>query len=75
MCVRVVKIPSIESSTGRTKHAESCPPGVPAFIRVGEFGRKRRSERSEKNSRDRSVPPTALAARQKRPSGLSPGRR
>ncbi len=31
-------IPSIESSIGRTKQAESCPRGLPAFIRVGELG-------------------------------------
>ncbi len=34
------KMPSILSSIGRTKHALSCPKGLPAFIRVGEFGRK-----------------------------------
>jgi hypothetical protein len=34
------KIPSIVSSTGITKQALSCPSGVPAFISVGEFGRK-----------------------------------
>ena len=33
------KIDSIESSTGRTKHAESCWSSRPAFISVGEFGR------------------------------------
>ncbi len=38
---RAPKIPSIESSTGRTKQAESCPRERPAFIRVGELGRKR----------------------------------
>src|SRR4029450_6354256 len=26
------------SATGRTKQAESCPKGRPAFIRVGELG-------------------------------------
>ena len=30
------------SSTGSTKHAESCPSGRPAFISVGEFGSNRR---------------------------------
>ncbi len=30
------------SSTGRTKHAESCPSGRPAFISVGELGSKSR---------------------------------
>ncbi len=34
------KMDSIESSTGRTKHAESCPISRPAFMRVGEFGMK-----------------------------------
>ena len=33
------KIDSIESSTGSTKHAESCCSSRPAFISVGEFGR------------------------------------
>ncbi len=33
------KMPSIESSTGSTKQAESWPRSVPAFISVGEFGR------------------------------------
>jgi hypothetical protein len=36
------KIPLIESGTGRTKQAESCPRSVPAFMRVGELGKKRR---------------------------------
>ncbi len=44
-CIRAIyfrasKIPLIESSTGSTKHAESCPIGVPAFMSVGELGRK-----------------------------------
>ena len=30
------------SSTGSTKHADSCPNGRPAFISVGELGSKRR---------------------------------
>jgi hypothetical protein len=28
----------MESSTGSTKHAESCCSSRPAFMRVGEFG-------------------------------------
>ena len=32
------KIPSNESSTGKTKQAESCPSGVPALNRVGVLG-------------------------------------
>ncbi|VVC71744.1 Uncharacterised protein [uncultured archaeon] len=32
----------MESSTGITKHAESWPTGVPAFISVGELGRNSR---------------------------------
>ncbi|MBA7675283.1 hypothetical protein ES703_83513 [subsurface metagenome] len=36
------KIDSIESSTGRTKQAESWPNSLPAFIRVGELGRNSR---------------------------------
>ena len=31
-------MPSIESSTGKTKHADSCCISRPAFISVGEFG-------------------------------------
>ncbi len=75
MWARLAKIPSRVSSTGRTKQAESCPMEVPAFIRVGEFGRKRRLEVSEKNSRDLAGPPTAPATREKRSCGVSPGRR
>src|SRR3990170_7560034 len=33
-------IDSIESSTGITKHALNCPSLLPAFMRVGLFGRK-----------------------------------
>ena len=45
LCIRAVfltvsKIPSRESSTGRTKQAASCPSSRPAFINVGEFGIK-----------------------------------
>ena len=45
LCINAVfftvsKIPSSESSTGRTKHAASCPSSLPAFISVGEFGMK-----------------------------------
>ena len=36
------KIPSKESSTGKTKHAESCCNALPAFIKVGEFGKNLR---------------------------------
>ncbi len=35
-------MPSMESSTGSTKHAESCCSSLPAFIKVGELGMKRR---------------------------------
>ena len=43
-CTRAVslivsKISSMLSPTGSTKHAESCPSALPAFISVGEFGR------------------------------------
>ncbi len=38
----VSKMLSIESSIGRTKQAESCWSSAPAFIRVGELGRKSR---------------------------------
>nr|WP_222829120.1 hypothetical protein [Oceanithermus profundus] len=37
---RVWKIASTASSIGSTKQAESWPSGVPAFISVGELGRK-----------------------------------
>ena len=40
VCLMVSKMPSIESSTGRTKQAESCCSGRPAFPSVGELGRK-----------------------------------
>ncbi|GBE01709.1 hypothetical protein BMS3Abin08_01142 [bacterium BMS3Abin08] len=43
-CLRVSKIPCIESFTGRTKQAASCPISFPAFIRVGEFGRNLSSD-------------------------------
>ena len=36
------KMDSMESSTGRTKQAESCPSSRPAFIRVGLLGRNSR---------------------------------
>ncbi|MBA7706060.1 hypothetical protein ES703_114905 [subsurface metagenome] len=36
------KMDSIESSTGRTKQADSCPNSLPAFIRVGELGKNSR---------------------------------
>ena len=36
------KMDSIESSTGSTKQAESCPSSRPAFISVGELGRNSR---------------------------------
>lgn len=40
ICFSVSNISVSESPTGRTKHAESCPSPVPAFISVGVFGRK-----------------------------------
>ena len=42
MFFRASKMPGRESSTGRTKHAESCPSGRPAFMSVGELGRNSR---------------------------------
>ena len=38
-CLMASKISSMLSATGRTKQAESCPRGRPAFISVGELGR------------------------------------
>ena len=40
---RESKIPSMLSSTGNTKHAANCPNSRPAFINVGELGKKRSS--------------------------------
>ncbi len=45
-----VKMLSIESSTGSTKHAESCWKGRPAFIKVGEFGMNSRLTINSRNS-------------------------
>jgi len=42
VCLSVSKMEGSESSTGRTKQAASCWRAVPAFISVGEFGRKSR---------------------------------
>ena len=42
VCLIVSKMLSIESSIGRTKQAESCWSSAPAFMRVGELGRKSR---------------------------------
>src|SRR2546428_236939 len=61
---RVSKIPRSESATGRTKHAASCPPGRPAFISVGEFGRN--------SSRER-IPWNSSAARSTRAEPSPPG--
>ena len=61
MSRRVWKMPSdsrpISSEIGSTKQAASCPSGVPAPVKVGELGRKRRLEmRSKKRS---SASPTS----------------
>ena len=66
LCMRAAfltesKIPSMLSSTGRTKHAESCPRVLPAFIRVGELGRNLRSVMSSKNSSLTSLVFTVLS--------------
>ncbi len=39
VCFTVSKISSMLSPIGRTKHALSIPPGLFAFISVGELGR------------------------------------
>jgi len=44
--LRQSKISGRESPTGRTKHALSCPRLVPAFMRVGVFGRKSSLDKS-----------------------------
>ncbi len=67
----VLKMLSMESSTGRTKQAESWPILVPAFMRVGELGRKRRSSMMRRNSPAFPVS-TASATLGKRLAGLSP---
>ena len=41
-CLMASKISSIESPTGSTKQAESWPSSLPAFIKVGEFGKNSR---------------------------------
>src|SRR5437667_11795443 len=51
VCLSASKIPSIESSMGRTKQAESCAESRPAFISVGELGRKSSEDRIWWNSR------------------------
>src|SRR4030067_709474 len=60
-CMRAVFLTAVnmdsrESSTGRTKQAASCCSLLPAFIRVGEFGRNS-SERikARKASSDSSL--------------------
>ena len=47
MFLTASKIPGRESSTGMTKQAESWPSSVPAFMRVGELGRKSPSDMRE----------------------------
>ena len=42
VCLALSKMLSRLSSTGSTKHAESCCSSRPAFIRVGELGRNSR---------------------------------
>jgi hypothetical protein len=42
VCFTASNICSMESPTGKTKHAESWPNSRPAFIRVGELGRNSR---------------------------------
>ena len=50
-CFAASKIPSIESSTGSTKHADMVKSGRPALVRAGVLGRKRQSCITSKNSR------------------------
>ena len=77
------KMESRESSTGRTKHADSWPNSRPAFIRAGEFGRNSRSFMIRKKesaifflpvlSRDTSAEATWSATRRNIISGVSIG--
>ncbi len=78
----VRKMPSMESSTGRTKHAASWPSPVPAFMSAGEFGRNSREASASKNSRSMraasaspphasSAPATARATRRNISLGVS----
>ncbi|VVB84987.1 Uncharacterised protein [uncultured archaeon] len=61
-----------ESSTGMTKHAESCPRSVPAFMSVGEFGRKSRFTSAFKNSSsDSGSRAMDFAMRLNKPRGVS----
>lgn len=76
------KIPSMLSSTGSTKQALSWPSGVPAFIRVGELGRKSRAASAARKassqwpavawpSNGSSACATACATRRNSSSGIS----
>jgi len=49
VCLSVSKMEGMVSWTGKTKQALSCPSGSPAFIRVGEFGRKSPRDISSQN--------------------------
>ena len=56
-------MPSMLSSTGRTKHAESCCISWPAARRVGEFGRKSGPViSSRKRVSQREVPSVSFGA-------------
>ena len=72
-------IDSIESSTGSTKQAARVPLPAPAFIRVGELGRKRsaassspkRPAHSPRSAGVGSAAATAEATRANSASGVS----
>ena len=46
-CLTASKISSKESPTGKTKQAANCWSSRPAFMRVGELGRKSREDSRE----------------------------
>lgn len=46
----VVKIARSESAIGKTKHPASTPSGLPAFVSVGELGRKSRARIIRENA-------------------------
>jgi len=63
--LRASNIPGRESSTGRTKQADSCPKGSPAFINVGELGKNSRPAIISRNRRRycSASPPYLFSAR------------
>ncbi len=69
-------MPSMESSTGKTKHAESCCSSLPAFMRVGELGMNflvsiiRRNLSSDSSKRARASSLASLPLKRNSPSAM-----